>query len=170
MRSALFAALLASCTCENRARLDAARARVTPHLDGKLDEAVWRKAPSSGPFTGKGIVAHTELRAAWDLDGLYLALYAADEDVGKEDQIRVRVEEVETVVTPTSAGVDTDGTIDDSSDDDEEWTAELKFPWKSLHLPEPPAEVKVAVERSDRPKGAELHTMSWAGTLRLRGR
>ena len=161
MRRWAVAALAVSCTCQPSRPLDAPRAKSSPVIDGKLDEPVWRRAPSTGAFAGQGVVAHTELRASWDAQALYLALYAADEDIGKEDEISVTIGERTWNVIPGTAGVDSDGTIDDPSDDDEEWTAEsigddliARFP--ALDEREPPC-IVVPVLR-DHCAAARLHS------------
>lgn len=54
-------------------------------LDGKLDEAAWKDAPSTGPFvntlTGAPSEVGTEARMLWDDKYLYVAFENADTDV-----------------------------------------------------------------------------------------
>ena len=54
-------------------------------IDGKLDEAAWKDAPSTGLFvntlTGAPADHKTEAKLLWDNDNLYLAFENADTDV-----------------------------------------------------------------------------------------
>ena len=54
-------------------------------LDGKLDEAIWQTAQSSGPFvhtmTGAPSPLAGSVRALWDDENLYLGFYFQDSDV-----------------------------------------------------------------------------------------
>jgi hypothetical protein len=54
-------------------------------VDGKLDDAAWKDAPSTGAFvntlTGAPIEPKTEAKILWDKDNLYLAFENADTDV-----------------------------------------------------------------------------------------
>ena len=54
-------------------------------IDGKLDEAAWKAAPSSGMFvntmTGEPAQPNTEAKLLWDNQNLYLAFENADTDV-----------------------------------------------------------------------------------------
>ena len=56
-----------------------------PKIDGKLDEAQWKAAPSTGPFvdtvTGKPAAIATEAKILWDNRNLYFAFENADTDV-----------------------------------------------------------------------------------------
>lgn len=75
-----------------KAPVDAAAARVLRvpratgaiHLDGELDEDDWRTAARTGPFVdAQGVEARpfSEAHFLWDDQNLYLALYAADDDI-----------------------------------------------------------------------------------------
>jgi hypothetical protein len=78
------------------ARPAPARPLVVPHasgplqLNGELDEADWRRCGRSGPFvdpaTGQEAHPYSEARFLWDERQLYLALYAADEDIRTADR------------------------------------------------------------------------------------
>jgi len=67
----------------------------TPKLDGKLDEAAWASAPSTGPFvntmTGAPVppMMKTEAKLLWDKKNLYVGFENTDDDVwtdlGKRD-------------------------------------------------------------------------------------
>jgi Carbohydrate family 9 binding domain-like len=56
-----------------------------PKLDGKLDDAAWAAAPSTGPFvntmTGGPAPIQTEARLVWDKKNLYVAFENRDDDV-----------------------------------------------------------------------------------------
>ena len=58
---------------------------IAPTIDGELDEAAWLRAPArTGVFIGAdGAAARpfSDARLLWDHKRLYLALYAADEDI-----------------------------------------------------------------------------------------
>ena len=63
-----------------------------------------------------------------------------------------------------SVGVDRDGTLNDASDDDEEWVTELRIPLASIGVVAAArARVEVAIERCDQPKGARRRCGRWAG-------
>jgi hypothetical protein len=54
-------------------------------IDGKLDEASWKSAPSTGPFvdtmTGNPASVSTEAKLLWDNQNLYFAFENVDNDV-----------------------------------------------------------------------------------------
>ena len=123
-----------------------------PELDGELDDAIWQ-APVAR--TGAFLDAHgaparpySDARVAWTKGYLVVALYAADEDIRTSgeaaDAFRVVLGEHAFDVTASGelrgapagarAGHDADGTLDDPSNDDEEWVIELVVPLASLGL------------------------------------
>ena len=59
----------------------------TPKLDGKLDDAIWAAAPSTGPFvntmTGAPVqpMMKTEAKLLWDKKNLYVGFDNTDDDV-----------------------------------------------------------------------------------------
>jgi hypothetical protein len=63
----------------------APRARGPIKIDGVLDEADWKRAPSTGPFTHTmdGASAHyrTEAKILWDDENLYVGFTCQDEDI-----------------------------------------------------------------------------------------
>jgi hypothetical protein len=78
-------------TVEPRKRYVARMATKAPKIDGKLDDAVWAAAPSTGPFvntlTGGPVPMRTEAKLAWDKKFLYIAIENEDSDVwGKLDK------------------------------------------------------------------------------------
>jgi hypothetical protein len=136
------------------------------NIDGKLDELEWHKTPNTGALsavTPKEIVTHTEVRALYDDKALYLGWYAADEDIGKADVLTAELNGKTFETRPSSPHVDSDGTFDNPSDDDEEWTAELVVPWSELGLSAPPKELKADFRRDDQPKNSHLRHQRWAG-------
>ena len=70
---------------ETRKRYVARMAAKAPKIDGKLDDAIWTAAPSTGPFvntlTGTAVPMRTEAKLAWDKKFLYVAIDNADSDV-----------------------------------------------------------------------------------------
>jgi hypothetical protein len=144
-----------------------------PDLDGELDEAVWQTGSvRSGAFTERGGTAarpFSEARVAWTRTHLLLGLYAADEDIRTSgrtrDAFRVSIGQTTFEVSATGelrgapagtrVGQDHDGTLDEASDDDEEWVIELAVPWGAVDLRGEAGErVDVRVERCDTPRGA----------------
>jgi hypothetical protein len=136
------------------------------NIDGKLDELEWHQTPNTGALravTPKEVVTHTEVRALYDDTALYIGWYAADEDIGKTDVLIAELNGKTFEVRPSSPHVDSDGTLDDPSDDDEEWTAELVVPWSELGLTAPPKELTADFRRDDQPKGSHLRHQRWSG-------
>lgn len=167
-----------SCTPRN---LRAVGVSAAPVIDGKLDDAVWPQAGTSGVLSDarapRAVVAFSEARAVFDETGLVVALYAADEDEGASDAFTVQLGAADggvlrvtlrprgadgTLPDGVEAKVDADGTLDDASDDDEEWTAEVRVPWRALGYAAPPAQVGLQLTRVDRPKGAAERELSWS--------
>lgn len=66
-------------------RLVAMKTEKPVKVDGKLEEAVWKQAPATGPFTdaynGSDLPYQTRAQAAWDQEYLYLAFECPDTDV-----------------------------------------------------------------------------------------
>jgi hypothetical protein len=56
-----------------------------PKIDGKLDDAAWAEAPSTGPFvntlTGAAASIQTQAKLLWDKKNLYVAFDNVDDDV-----------------------------------------------------------------------------------------
>jgi hypothetical protein len=81
-------------------------------IDGKLDEAAWKDAPSTGPFvntmTGAPSEVGTEARMLWDDKYLYVAFESADTDVwsslGKRDDKLWTQEAVELMIDADGDG------------------------------------------------------------------
>lgn len=149
-------------------------------VDGEFEDPAWRDAALSGAFldaAGAAARPHSEMRFLWDESGLYLALYAADENIEekapvpdgplwKADSFHLVFEgdgeERQLDIAPHGAvtdglrrgggavdytwqsgvrvGSDVDGTVNDRSDDDEEWVEEVAVPWAALGLQGKPGE------------------------------
>lgn len=148
--------------------LEVAKVDGLPVLDGELGDAIWQGAVArTGPLldaSGAPARPYADARIAWGLDQLSIALYAADEDirtVGRlRDEFRITLGNVTFEVSATGelrgapvgtrVGHDHDGTLDDPSDDDEEWALELTIPLASLDLRGRLGErLPLAVERCD---------------------
>lgn len=160
----------------------------TPSIDGELDEAVWHAAEATSPFVNdkqKRVVPHTEARASWDDEALYLVLYTADEDLRSDDRVLVTFEggtiELAPQQTmtcrfgaqPDCTGITTkfevDGDVDANGEEDEEWVAELKVPWKLIAPGGRPAQLPVNFSRLETLEGAHLREV-WSrtcGAIRL---
>src|SRR6185295_2246285 len=99
-------------------------------LDGELDEAAWNLRALRGVFSAQSAQArpYSEIRLLRDETHLFIALYAADEDIRSDDAFELTAGPF--VARLTAAGratpatvrvaVDRDGTLDDPHDDDEE--------------------------------------------------
>ena len=152
-------------------RLAAARATRAPAIDGRLSEPIWLSTARTGSFTdvltGRRSAPYAEARAVWDDAALYVAVYVADADLERQDCAGIRLAadghpilEVaidpagDLRVVPASAkagiagAVDTDGTLGEPTDDDEEWTVEIEVPWSHLGL-DGPGEVAFEAFRRD---------------------
>jgi hypothetical protein len=174
--------------------LQAARATTRPTIDGKLSEPDWRRASSSKAFVDAqhptATVPHTEVRLLWDARALYVGFYAADQDIRDADWVaasfraRQGAEPLRWTLAPTSrlqcsarvaqscarargvlAADDTDGTLNNASDEDEEWTAEMVLPWSSLGMGAAPSateRLRLNFFRRDQPKGAPARQLVWS--------
>ncbi len=139
-----------------------------PELDGELDEPLWQAPVArTGAFVdqaGAPARPYSDARVAWADGNLVVALYAGDEDIrtsgAAADAFRVTLGEATFEVTPsgelrgapagTRVGHDADGTLDDPSNDDEEWVIELVVPLRSLGLDGKPGErIPFTAERCD---------------------
>jgi hypothetical protein len=175
-----------------KARLSAANALRVPRatrpvrIDGEMNEADWPAAAVTGAFvdvTGQPVAPHSEARFLWSGRTLFLGLYAADENIqSATDAFRVELEAENGErlamrlgptgsVSPWAPGVrvghDTDGTIDDVRDDDEEWIVETAVPLERLGLGSKGGRVAVYISRCDTPKDGIERCGSYAGVLAL---
>lgn len=173
--------------------------------DGELDEETWRDAARTESFldqqTGELSRPYSDTRLLWDEKNLYLARYAADEDInatarhdeplwlkdafsirisipGRADAFGIEVAPsgvvTDFLVRPDGTldrgwesgalvGVDLDGTLNDESDEDEEWIIEAAIPWSSLGITDPihapPLGLKLS--RCDTPRDHRRRCASW---------
>lgn len=137
-------------------------------LDGELGDALWRgDIARTGAFldaSGAPARPYSDARVVSTRGELIIALYAADEDIRTtgplRDLFRVTVAsatfevaatgELRGAPAGTRIGHDLDGTVDDPSDDDEEWVLELAIPLAALGVRGQAGErVAFAVERCD---------------------
>lgn len=149
-------------------------------IDGEWDEPDWPQRALRFQFAGAdGQLARpsSEIRLIHDATNLYVGLYAADQNiVSASDAFELAIGPLalrldpKGHVTPASpgvrVGVDSDGTIDDPKDDDEEWKLEVAMPLGSTGL-SPDNHVAVAAKRCDVPKDGIERCGSWSGSLTL---
>jgi hypothetical protein len=174
-------------------------------LDGDTDDPGWTQSPGparTGPFVlanGAEARPYSNARALWGDGHLYLALYAADEDIRTrtdqpdgplwlDDAFRLTFTrgDVEYAIDVSPKGVITDavrrsggafdyswsagahvspeldGTINESSNMDEEWVIEMAIPFESLGLKGESGETfGFTVRRCDTPKGEARVCAGW---------
>jgi hypothetical protein len=140
-------------------------------LDGHLDEPLWKAAIRTGPFkneNGEPAAPYSEARFIVARDVLFVALYAADEDIRSDDVFELEIGDQTFRYRPSDqgpdVGVDMDGTLNDGSDLDEEWVVEARIPRAGL----PRADVPVHVRRCDTPKDGVRRCGETRLVLRLR--
>ncbi|MFO0566267.1 MAG: hypothetical protein U0263_11430 [Polyangiaceae bacterium] len=168
--------------------LDAKRG--TPVLDGKLDQPVWHAASRTEPFVaerGARPVPHTEARAAWDDDALYLELYVADDELLGTDHVRIELDGDRSIEASPSgkltckfqgaddcnalgirSGFDVDGDVDLDAKEDEEWSVIVAVPWRTLGVAERPKELPVVLRRGDSSLGKPVREIWSRGPSRIR--
>ena len=159
-----------------------------PRLDGELDEQDWTTTARTARFVdaieGESTTPYTEARAVYDDEGLWLALYAADEDVRSTDRMgallrapdgatfiveidptgHVRWHAPSSAAMPlpegVTAAVDADATLDIDDLEDEEWVAEIHVPWRALGM-DGPGDVRANFFRRDQPRGSLMRSLAW---------
>lgn len=179
-------------------------------IDGETDDGAWLGAPGparTGAFhfaDGTPGRPYSEARMVWANGFLYLALYAADEDIQTrtehadgplwlDDSFRlvftVGKTEYAIEVSPKcvvsdgrrvgqnafdyawKSGVqvacDTDGTINDASDMDEEWVVEMAVPLDALGIQSQGGPFRLTIQRCDTPKSAARVCTFWANAVVL---
>jgi hypothetical protein len=155
-------------------------------IPGSPDDPAWTdfRAGRTGPFVlpgGTAAVPYADARFTWNAGELHVVLYAADQDIRSGDAFvlsfapdpttegPVRSLDVSPagIVTRGVGGVwsthDLDGTLDDSSDADEEWVVAVTIPLASLGLAGQPGErIGLTIRRCDAP-GSNVSTTcsSW---------
>lgn len=151
-------------------------------IDGEWAEPEWDRVALRGVLAAPGggeARPFSELRLLRDAETIYVALYAADEDIRSTDHFDVTIGDASVRVDPTGrvtpaiagvhAAVDLDeGTIDRGDDDDEEWVVELAIPVAAIGAA-PGAIVPVRGARCDTPKGGPPSCGEWRGELALVG-
>lgn len=140
-------------------------------LDAALDEPAWNLRAQRGVFTGPdGKLArpYSEIRLLADAENVYVALYAADEDIEADDHFDVAIGDVAlrasadgTTTPPVKSAIDRDGTLGKPDDDDEEWVVELAIPRGDMER------VTVKASRCDTPKDRTQRCGSWTRELSL---
>jgi hypothetical protein len=142
-------------------------------LDGELDEPGWNARATRGVFLGPdGKLArpYSEIRLLADADNLYVGLYAADEDIESTDAFEVSLGALSLVAHPDGkvvpampAGVDRDGTLDQPTDDVEEWVVEIAVSREKLGQ----GPLAITAKRCDTPKDRKPRCGQWSATLSL---
>jgi hypothetical protein len=174
-------------------------------LDGDTDDPGWTAPPGparTGPFVrpnGGPSRPYSDGRFVWGDGHLYMALYAADDDIRSrtdetdgpvwlDDSFRLifRRGDVEYSIEVSPKGVVTDGirrpggafdytwnsgahvsheqdgTLNDSTDTDEEWVIEMAIPLESLGMRGERGErIGFAARRCDTPKNASRICAGW---------
>jgi hypothetical protein len=144
-------------------------------LDGEWEEPDWDKRAERHVFIGPdGAEARpfSEIRFLRDAEHLYVSVYAADEDIHSSESFDVKLGELAFRVdprghlTPPIASIhtaaDLDGSLDDSSNSDEEWVVEMAIP---IALVRPGPHVAVHVSRCDTPKAGGTRCGAWDGSI-----
>lgn len=151
------------------------------HMDGELDEMAWRTPARAGSFAGDdGSIAspYSDARFLRDDHQLYVALYAADENIQSSDHFtvtfgsgakRVTLQfapngSVQPVLAGVYAAADLDGSLDDPSNDDEEWVIEATIPLRVLPF-RSDGTLPFEISRCDRTKDGSTHCGSTRGAL-----
>lgn len=153
-------------------------------LDGDMDDPGWldQIARTNAFVAEDGVTParpYSDARFVWGDGHLYVALYAADENIRATDSFHLvfEIAGVERVFDVTPLGVlreatpsdahlskELDGTIDDPSDDDEEWVIEMAIPFEALGLKGDAGErVGFSVRRCDTPKNGRRACGTWGG-------
>jgi hypothetical protein len=157
---------------------------VVPHttgpiaINGAWKERDWPNTALRGQFRGgDGKLARpsSEVRLLRDDTTLYVGMYAADDDLeSATDAFDLVVGGVAMRVSVTGkldpqlpgvvAAVDSDGTIDDKTNRDEEWVVELAIPRELV----PVGVTLVACSRCDVPRDTQTPLCgSWQGFVEL---
>ncbi len=180
-------------------------------LDSDTDDPGWTSAlgpARTGPFAladGSAARPYSDARLVWGDGHLYLALYAADQDieslavgpdrpVGRGDSFRLLFtredadEQFSIEVSPSGTATESlhrsggrvdpswtsgthvsreiDGTLNDSTDEDEEWVIEMAIPLDAFGMAGRAGEaIGFAVSRCDTPKDGERVCAGWGDWL-----
>jgi hypothetical protein len=147
-------------------------------IDGELGEADWNDRALRHGFTsanGEASRPFSEVRWLHDAKNLYVGLYAADENIQSRDFFELTLGQLVLhadatgKITPAVAGltsaIDSDGTLDDPSNDDEEWVYEIVIPLPATGLATGAELVRAA--RCDTPKDGIVRCGAWSGRVEL---
>jgi hypothetical protein len=152
--------------------------------DGELDEIAWRTPARTGPFldtTGGQAAPYSDARFLRDDRYLYIALYAADEDIRASDEFVVQLGaghsrstlhftaggSLTPAISGASVAVDVDGSIDEPSNDDEEWVVEAAIPLTAVPFARN-GTVDIQISRCDVTKDRVKRCGAWKGTVERR--
>jgi hypothetical protein len=150
------------------------------HVDGEWDERDWSGHSLRGQFLGDDHQLSrptSEVRLLRDDQFLYVGLYAADDDIRSTDAFDVEVAGhkwsvsalgvVEPPIDGAKVAVDRDGSVDDASNNDEEWIVELAIPLAATGL-EPGKAVLLTASRCDIPKHQSKLCARWSHEVTIR--
>ena len=181
MRMLLFAFLLIGCGNKRaeRAPLGIPRTTGVLKIDGELGESDWNNRSLRHVFTtptGEQARPFSEVRWLHDETHLYVGLYAADENIQTSDFFDLHIGDLAFHIDATgklapphpeiTAGLDRDGTLDDPSNDDEEWVLEVVIPLAATGLSASTAK-PVSASRCDTPKDGIARCGSWSADAKL---
>ena len=180
MTRAVLALSLAATGCKEPSTAPAP-APAIPHIaapiaiDGEWTEPDWSARALRGQFVGEdGQLARpsSEARFLRDASTLYVGLYAADDDIRSSDAFELDIGSHAWTITATGevrppiAGAkiafDRDGTLDDATNNDEEWVIELAVPLSAAGAH---GRVHVRASRCDTPKHQAQRCGQWAKEL-----
>jgi hypothetical protein len=112
-------------------------------IDGERDEPAWQHAFRSPAFEdSRGSKSpHSDVSILCGDEAIYVMTYVGDVDLrSKDDRIEMSLGRIKMQITPVTkelpggitAAHDVDGTLDNPSDEDEEWIAEVAVPRSAL--------------------------------------
>jgi hypothetical protein len=172
-------ALAIGCKRDEPRTADAVPGTTGPiEIDGDWNEPDWSRHALRAQFIGDdGALARpsSEVRFLRDGSTLFVALYAADEDIQDTDAFQLEIGALALTADATGAihppmpdwpvAVRLDeGTIDNPTDDDEEWVVELAIPAKAAELTAGTRQ-HVHASRCDVPKDGRRRCGTWSGTI-----
>ena len=148
-------------------------------IDGEMREQDWSRRAQRHAFTDdhdEPARPFSEVRLLHDDRNLYVGLYAADENIQSNEFFEVQIgtlalhAEANGRVTPDTNGlrvaIDRDGTLDNASDDDEEWVFEIAIPLELAGFT-PGAHQPLRFARCDTPKDGIERCGAWSGPSSL---
>lgn len=146
-------------------------------IDGEWDEPDWSKNALREVFVQAGgdeARPHSEVRLLHDTRNFYVGLYAADENIMSTDRFDVAVGDLkfaahangklEPAPEGVNAGIDRDGTLDDTKDEDEEWVLEIAIPLDKTTL-KPGHRESMKAARCDTPLDGVQRCGAWSGQI-----